>query len=118
MDVEESGEWELAGETEVLGENLPRRNFVHHKTYMAWPRLEPGPPRWDWHGLTQQVDTGGKPADFYSGGDRFECCVGTPTIKVESFCDRPHCLEVHAGIVDHIRPQLRTFSLFQFIVQW
>jgi hypothetical protein len=24
-------EWRLAGETEVLGENLPQRLFVHHK---------------------------------------------------------------------------------------
>jgi hypothetical protein len=24
-------EWRLAGETEVLGENLPQRHFIHHK---------------------------------------------------------------------------------------
>jgi hypothetical protein len=33
----------LAGETEVLGENLP--NFVHQKCHMTVPGLEPWPPR-------------------------------------------------------------------------
>jgi hypothetical protein len=45
--VEQLVEWRLAGETEVLGENLPQRYFVHHKSHMTRPELEPGPPRWE-----------------------------------------------------------------------
>jgi hypothetical protein len=32
----------MAGETDVFGENLPQRHFVHQKF-----RLEPGPPQWE-----------------------------------------------------------------------
>jgi hypothetical protein len=39
-------EW-IAGETEVLVGNLPRRHFVHHKSHFARPGIEPGPPRWE-----------------------------------------------------------------------
>jgi hypothetical protein len=35
MSVEQSVECELAGETEVLGENLPQWHFVHHKSHMT-----------------------------------------------------------------------------------
>jgi hypothetical protein len=28
-ELEQLVEWELAGETEILGENLPHRRFVH-----------------------------------------------------------------------------------------
>jgi hypothetical protein len=42
MSVEQSVERELAGEPEVLGENLPQRHFVQHKSHMTWPGLELG----------------------------------------------------------------------------
>jgi hypothetical protein len=35
MMMENLVEWRLAGETEVLGESLPQRHFVHHKSHMA-----------------------------------------------------------------------------------
>jgi hypothetical protein len=45
--VEQLVEWRLAGETEVLGENLPQSNFAHHKSHLTRPGSEPGPPRWE-----------------------------------------------------------------------
>jgi hypothetical protein len=44
MIVEKQMECRLAGETEVVGENLPQRHFVHHKSHMTRPGFEPGPP--------------------------------------------------------------------------
>jgi hypothetical protein len=45
MMMEKMVEW-LAGETEVLGENMPQYRFVHHKPHML-PGREPGPQRWE-----------------------------------------------------------------------
>jgi hypothetical protein len=34
----------FAKETEVPGKTYPQCRFVHHKSHITWPRLEPGPP--------------------------------------------------------------------------
>jgi hypothetical protein len=47
MSVEQSVEWELAGETDVLELNIPQCQFVHHKSHMVWPGFEPGPLGWE-----------------------------------------------------------------------
>jgi hypothetical protein len=45
--VESMMECRLAGETEVLGENLPRRHFCPSQNPTCPPGFEPGPPRWE-----------------------------------------------------------------------
>jgi hypothetical protein len=36
-------EWESAGEIEVFGESLSQYHFIHHKSHMTYPGIEPGP---------------------------------------------------------------------------
>jgi hypothetical protein len=47
-------EWNWQGKTEELrekpknsGKNLSQCHFVHLKSHMDWPGIEPGPPRWE-----------------------------------------------------------------------
>jgi hypothetical protein len=47
MIVESMMECRLAGETEVLGENLLQRHFCPSQNPTCPPGFEPGPPRWE-----------------------------------------------------------------------
>jgi hypothetical protein len=46
MSAEQSVEW-LVKETEVLVEKLPQYHFVHHKSHMTLPCLEPEKLLWE-----------------------------------------------------------------------
>jgi hypothetical protein len=46
-DCGETAGMKIGKGTEVLGENLPQRHFVHQKSNMTRPVFEPGPSLWE-----------------------------------------------------------------------
>jgi hypothetical protein len=56
MMMENLVEWRLTGETEILGENLPQRHFVHHKFHL--PDLDSNPGRRGWKPATNRLSYG------------------------------------------------------------
>jgi hypothetical protein len=47
MNMEQVMEWKLAGEIEVLVEDLPQRNFVTHESHLSRLGIEIWPLRWE-----------------------------------------------------------------------
>jgi hypothetical protein len=45
--IDESVEYELAGEIGVLGEKVPQYYFVHYESHMSSPGIEFRLPRWE-----------------------------------------------------------------------
>jgi hypothetical protein len=74
MSVEQSVEWELAGETEVRGEKLPQCHSVHHKSHMIWPVFEPGAPRWE--ACIRSVATSVLTKESWTAADPADCGLG------------------------------------------
>jgi hypothetical protein len=86
--MEKLVEWTLlAGQTEVLGENMPRRRFVHHKSYFPHPGANPG--RRGWMPATNRFSYGAVWIESYSyikllGNEAIRFCFDFT--QISDFC--------------------------------
>jgi hypothetical protein len=93
MSVEQSVEWELAGETDVLGENLPQCHFVHQKSHTTWPDLGSKPGRRGGKQATNRLSYG--TADVVSISDcniaEWQCVCEAVKCVYSVFLPLPRC---------------------------
>jgi hypothetical protein len=79
--VEKQMECRFAGETEVLGEQLPQRHFVHHQSHMTRPGVFSCNIVYAFTNLTENVINGGWKR--YSISNNFEeyCILGYNAVQ-------------------------------------
>jgi hypothetical protein len=104
MMMEKLVEW-LAGETEVLLENLPQYRFVHHKPHML-PGREPGPPRWK--PATNRLSYGTACRIFVTKINRVKAIRNNLLLATRRFAHMPlQCLCIRTGVLFWIHIWIR-----------